>query len=74
MAQDNIVLSDIVQQTLLIPNLAVKKPWHKHVNWIDQLCATVNLIPCVGGAIAGEIKVIIDAAANYQREFGIRIA
>ena len=51
MAQDNIVLSDIVQQTLLIPNLAVKKPWHKHVNWIDQLCATVNLIPCVGGEI-----------------------
>lgn len=66
MAQDNIVLSDIVQQTLLIPNLAVKKPWYKHVNWIDQLCATVNLIPCVGGAIAGEIKVITDAAANYQ--------
>lgn len=66
MAQDNIVLSDIVQQTLLIPNLAVKKPWYKHVNWIDQLCATVNLIPCVGGAIVGEIKVIIDAAANYQ--------
>lgn len=66
MAQDNIVLSDIVQQTLLIPNLAVEKPWYKHVNWIDQLCATVNLIPCVGGAIAGEIKVITDAVANYQ--------
>ena len=66
MAQDNIVLSDIVQQTLLIPNLAVKKPWYKHVNWIDQLCATVNLIPCVGGAIADEIKVITDAVANYQ--------
>jgi hypothetical protein len=66
MAKDKIILSDIVERTLLIPNLAVKKPWYKHINWIDQLCATVNLIPSVGDSIAGEIKAITDVAANYQ--------
>ena len=66
MDKNGTTLSDIVQQTLLVPDLAVKKPWHGHINWVDQLCATVNLIPCVGGAIAGEIKAITDAAANYQ--------
>lgn len=66
MDKNGTTLSDIVQQTLLVPDLAVKKPWHGHINWVDQLCATVNLIPCVGGAIAGEIKAITDTAANYQ--------
>lgn len=62
----NNILSDVIQQTLLVPDLAVKRPWNKHVNWIDQLCATVNLIPGIGGALAGEIKAITDIAANYK--------
>lgn len=66
MVKNEIILSDIVQQTLFIPNLAAKKPWYKQINWIDQLCALANLIPCVGGAIASEIKSITDVAANYQ--------
>lgn len=66
MGENKMVLSDIVQQTLLVPNLAVKKPWEGHINWIDQLCAAVNLIPFVGGAIAGEIKAITEVSANYQ--------
>mgnify|MGYP007081787513 FL=1 len=45
MDKNGTTLSDIVQQTLLVPDLAVKKPWHGHINWVDQLCATVNLIP-----------------------------
>ena len=66
MVKEKINLSDIVQKTLLIPNLATKKPWYKYINWIDQLCAVVNLIPCWGGALASEIKSITDIAANYQ--------
>lgn len=66
MAKDKIIFSDIIQQTLLIPNLAVEKPWYNHINWIDQLCATVTLIPCVGDHIANEIKAITNVAANYQ--------
>lgn len=63
---NNNILSDIIQQTLLIPNLAKKRPWYQHVNWIDQLCATVNLIPGIGGVLAGEIKSITDISANYK--------
>jgi hypothetical protein len=66
MDENKWVLSDIVQRTLLIPDLTAKKPWHEHVDWIDQLCAIVNLIPSIGGALAGEIKTITDAVANYQ--------
>ena len=66
MDKNKIILSDIIQETLLIPNLAAKKPWKGHINWIDQLCAAVNLIPIFGGAIAGEIKAITDISANYQ--------
>ncbi len=66
MDENKIILSDIVQRILLIPNLAIKKPWHEHINWIDQLCAVVNLIPCIGSAVAGEIKSITDVSANYQ--------
>ncbi len=41
---------------LLFKHLTAKKPWHKNVDWIDQLCAIVNLIPSIGGALAGEIR------------------
>lgn len=64
--EDKLALSDIVQQTLLVPDLATKKPWHEHINWVDQLCAIVNLVPCIGGTLAGEIRSITDIAANYQ--------
>lgn len=62
----NSILSDVIQQTLLIPNLAKERPWCQHVNWIDQLCATINLIPGIGGTLAGEIKAITDISANYK--------
>ena len=60
------VLSDLVQKTLLLPNLTAKKPWYKYVDWVDQLCAVVNLIPSVGGALAEQIKTITNAVSNYQ--------
>lgn len=66
MNDKNIVLSDWVQKTLHVPNLAEKRPWHKHINWIDQLCATVNLIPIIGGTIAEEIKTITEVTTNYK--------
>ena len=67
MAQDVIVLSVLFSKHCLFLIWPLRRPWYKHFNWIDQLCATVNLIPCVGGAIAGEIKVITDAAAPIRR-------
>lgn len=66
MENEEFILSDLVQQTLLVPNLAAENPWHKHVNWIDQLCAAVNLIPFIGGALASEVKSITSTVANYQ--------
>ena len=66
MSKESYTLSDIIQQTLHIPNLVANKPWYKHVNWVDQLCSIVNLLPCIGGALAGEIRTISDATANYQ--------
>jgi len=60
------ILSDIIQQTLLVPNLAEIRPWRKHVSWVDQLCAAINLVPGIGGALAGEIKAIIDISENYH--------
>lgn len=66
MNKENVNLSNLIRETLLIPNLAVKKPWHKHINWVEQLCETVNLIPVVGGIMAGEIRAVVEATANYQ--------
>lgn len=66
MYKDEIKLPVIVEKTLLSPNLSKKVPLSKSVNWVDQLCAAVNLIPIAGGAIATEIKAFVDSAANYK--------
>ena len=66
MEKDRIGLSKIVEETLRIPDLANRKPWHNYINWKEQLCAIVNLIPCIGGTLADEIRSITDMAANYQ--------
>lgn len=62
----SINLPNIIQQTLLVPDLAEKKPWKKGNFWVDQLCAAVNLIPLVGGAIASEVRTVTDAINSYQ--------
>ena len=65
--EDNILsLPAIVQRTLLTPDLATKKPWHHNINWVDQLCAIVSIVPIVGGSIATEIKTITESATDYR--------
>ena len=45
MKKEDIQLPVIVEKTLLSPNLSKKTSLNKSVNWVDQLCAVVNLIP-----------------------------
>lgn len=66
MKKEDIQLPVIVEKTLLSPNLSKKTSLNKSVNWVDQLCAVVNLIPVAGGALAAEIKAVTDTAANYK--------
>lgn len=66
MENEHLILPDIVQQTLSVQDLAQKKPWIKHVDWKDQLCDVINLIPYCGGFIASEIKSIIATTENYH--------
>lgn len=66
MNNNELTISDIVQETLTCPDLASKSSWRKHVNWIDQICSAINLIPMVGGTLACEVRTITDTVANYQ--------
>ena len=70
MEDERIDFPVLVQKTLLAPDLSKKKPWHNSVNWIDQICAVVNLIPVVGGALAGEVKAITESVTKQMSSYG----
>ena len=66
MKKDNFHFSEIVEQTLSIPELSRNNDWKKQINWKDQLCAILNLIPYAVGFIAGEVKAITESVQNYK--------
>lgn len=66
MEEGNLNIAELIKQTLSVSNLAEKKPWHEHVDWKDQLCSVVNLIPLVGGFFAAEIKNVDNIISNYR--------
>lgn len=59
-------LNKFVRDIILAPDLDKKQPWQEHTDWIGQICAIVNLIPGLGGAIAQEIQSTINAVSNYK--------
>lgn len=59
-------MAQLVGGTMKQPDLAKKKPWSSYLNWTDQLCAIVNIVSVLGGAIATEIKTLTESFANYR--------
>lgn len=66
MNNQSIILPEFVEKTLLTEELYTKTSWTKHINWVDQLCALVNLCPVAGGAIAAEIQTIVNSTNSYK--------
>lgn len=60
---NNKEMREIVEKSLISANI---KSNPKYINWCDQLCALVNLIPYVGGAFAAEIQSIKNSVAEYK--------
>ena len=58
-------MQEIVEKSLISTSIkSISKS--KYINWCDQLCALVNLIPYVGGAFATEIQSIKNSVAEYK--------
>lgn len=62
---NNKEMREIVEKSLISANIK-SNPKNKYINWCDQLCALVNLIPYVGGAFATEIQSIKNSVAEYK--------
>lgn len=62
---NNEKMQEIVEKSLISTSIkSISKS--KYINWCDQLCALVNLIPYVGGAFATEIQSIKNSVAEYK--------
>lgn len=58
-------MREIVEKSLISTNIKSNSK-RKYINWWDQFCALVNLIPSVGGALATEIQSIRNSVAEYK--------